>query len=86
MSSKRPRTNSQYRPLHHVIPTSNCCERLFSQCKLVYSDHRRRMLPVNLEVVMYLKLNAHLWDALTVEECRVRVEHENQGFLYANNI
>ena len=81
MRRKRSKGNSKYRCLDHVIPTSNCCERLFSQCKLVYNDHRRRMLPVNLEIVMYLKANKHLWDATTVEQCK-----NAEGFQYADAV
>jgi len=51
----------KYRSIDHVRPTSNWCERLFSQCKLIKNDHRRRMLPSNLEICLFLKTNRHLW-------------------------
>lgn len=77
MSRKKARHNNSYNCVDHIVPTSNSCERLFSQCKLVYSDHRQRMLPMNLEICMYLKTNKHLWDATTVEECRLKLLAEN---------
>lgn len=58
---------SKYRPCLHVKPTSNSCERLFSAAKLVITDHRSRMLPCQLEIVLYLKKNESLWDVADIE-------------------
>ncbi|KAE9334672.1 hypothetical protein PF008_g13856 [Phytophthora fragariae] len=46
-----------YMPLEWVPPTSNECERFFSQAKLVYSDLRKSMDPDTLEVLMFLSFN-----------------------------
>jgi hypothetical protein len=47
-------------------PTSNMCERLFRRTKLVFDDRRQRMLPINLEIVLYLKLNRDLWSKIDI--------------------
>lgn len=52
---------SKYRSTAHVKPTSNKCERLFSQAKLIKGDRRRSMLPCNLEICLFLKENRALW-------------------------
>ncbi len=44
-----------------IPPTSNHVERFFSYCKNVYSDDRKRLLPVNLEMQVYLKVHFDLW-------------------------
>ena len=72
--SKRGKVQSKYTCVNHVPPTSNMCERLFSQTKLVIGDRRSRMLPVNLEITMFLKLNFHLWDAKTVHLVLTRLQ------------
>jgi len=73
--SKKPKLTTEneslydlYGPLLHVVPTSCDVERLFSQCKLVLTDHRRSMLPKTFEQVMMLKINASLWTIETVAE------------------
>ena len=58
---------SKYRPMGHLIPTSNCVERLFSNAKLVLSDLRKSMTPHHAELVLFLKANKHLWDEETVQ-------------------
>eukprot|EP01038_Epipyxis_sp_PR26KG_P016908 gene16908-23203_t len=58
----------KYGTLLHVVPTSCDVERLFSQCKLVLTDHRRSMHPKTFEQIMILKINSHLWDLNTVSE------------------
>jgi hypothetical protein len=45
-----------------ISPTSNVVERLFSTAKFVFSDLRRSLLPRNLEMLLFLKLNRDLWD------------------------
>lgn len=44
-------------------PTSNRCERLFSECKYVLSSHRSSMKPAVFEQLMFLKANRDLWSA-----------------------
>lgn len=52
----------QYQPLDYIPPTSNICERFFSLAKLVYSDLRKAMKRTTLEMLLFLRLNRHLWD------------------------
>eukprot|EP00924_Labyrinthula_sp_SR-Ha-C_P000696 augustus_masked-scaffold_7-processed-gene-1.50-mRNA-1 protein AED:0.42 eAED:0.42 QI:0/-1/0/1/-1/1/1/0/498 len=40
------------------IPATSCCvERLFSQCKLIFSHNRNRMVPATLSRLAFLKMN-----------------------------
>ena len=55
-------SKSPYIDLRFIRPTSNICERLFSLSKLALPDNRKRLLPANLEMQIFLKLNRHLWD------------------------
>ena len=41
---------------------SNLVERLFSRAKRIMTDHRKRMLPIHLEELLYVHYNKHLWD------------------------
>jgi hypothetical protein len=50
-----------------ICPTSNHLERLFSQCKLIKSQLRQAMAPETLEMLLFLKVNRHLWSVLDVE-------------------
>ena len=43
-------------------PTSNVVERLFSGAKMVPSDDRMSMLPMNLEETLLLYINGRIWD------------------------
>ncbi|KAE9134231.1 hypothetical protein PF005_g3064 [Phytophthora fragariae] len=49
-----------------IPPTSNCVERFFSRAKHTLSHHRHRILPVNLEAVLFLKKNRRFWSTSTV--------------------
>ncbi len=60
--------SAKYKSVKHVLPTSNYLERLFSHVKLFYTDHRRSMSPINLEMCSFLHANKDWWDAYTVEE------------------
>ena len=53
---------SDYIDLAFVRPTSNICERLFSDSKMALPDNRKRLLPSSLEMQLFLKINRHLWD------------------------
>ncbi|CEG36243.1 Tam3-transposase (Ac family) [Plasmopara halstedii] len=53
---------SRYIDCRFIRPTSNMCERLFSLSKLALSDQRKSLLPENVEMQLFLKLNNHLWD------------------------
>ena len=60
----------QYRWLHLVQPTSCAVERLFSRAKLVYAPLRKRLLPRNIEIILYLLLHKDRWSADTVVRIR----------------
>ena len=47
----------EYQPMEWPNPTSNVVERLLSRAKMVLSDHRMSMLPMNLEETLFLYIN-----------------------------
>ncbi len=53
---------SRYSSTVHARPTSNLCERLFSQLKIIFNDHRHRMDPSTFEAILFLKYNIGFWD------------------------
>ncbi|KAG2893865.1 hypothetical protein PC116_g24231 [Phytophthora cactorum] len=66
--ASEPRT--AYIPLAWVHPTSNECERFFSQVKLVFTDLRKSMDVNTLEVLMFLAYNRDSWDIGSVQAIR----------------
>ncbi|KAH9105198.1 hypothetical protein AeMF1_018909 [Aphanomyces euteiches] len=54
--------------LRFVLPTSNIVERLFSKAKLVLTDQRLSLLPVNFEMVLFLAANQRFWDVQLVQQ------------------
>jgi len=61
---KRRRLEQQetrYVDTRFLLPTSNCCERLFSEAGHILNEKRRGMLPANFENQMYLKQNREFW-------------------------
>ncbi|ETP18590.1 hypothetical protein F441_07214 [Phytophthora nicotianae CJ01A1] len=63
--------------LFHVPPTSNDCERLFSNAKAVMTPQRSSMLPINFEMIMFLKENASYWGRRTVATVQHRSADSN---------
>jgi hypothetical protein len=66
---KRKTTSPEaYSNADWIPPTSNTVERFFSVCKQVYTKYRKRLLPVNLEMQLFLKLHSDFWvnDSLLV--------------------
>lgn len=59
---------SKYMDTRFVVPTSNAVERLFSMVGYAFSDMRQRLLPVNLEMQVFLKSNKHLWNEALVSQ------------------
>jgi hypothetical protein len=57
-----------------ISPTSNSCERLFSEAKYILVPHRRGMSPVTFESIIYLKKNKKYWDVNTVAKAMRLVE------------
>ena len=52
-----------------LLPTSNILERFFSTADITYSDIRQRLLPQNLEMQLFLKINKKFWTLDVVEKC-----------------
>jgi len=58
-------TADKYSPIYHISPTSNVCERLFSQASLVYNDRRKSMTMETFEMIVFLKANDRYWNMNT---------------------
>ncbi|ETP30779.1 hypothetical protein F442_20288 [Phytophthora nicotianae P10297] len=52
--------------LQKTPPSSNRVERLFSQAKLVLTPQRLSLLPVNMEMLLFLRTNRSYWDTGTL--------------------
>eukprot|EP00924_Labyrinthula_sp_SR-Ha-C_P002055 maker-scaffold_99-snap-gene-0.0-mRNA-1 protein AED:0.61 eAED:0.61 QI:0/0/0/0.5/1/1/2/0/224 len=60
------------------IPATSCCvERLFSQCKLIFTDKRNRMMPATLNRLAFLKMNI---DELMDQDIYVAMKKKIPGF------
>ena len=59
---------SNYRSTKHIRGTTNSVERLFSRAKIVMTGQRKRMTPRHLELLMFLRMNRHLWNEETVQQ------------------
>lgn len=49
-------------------PTSNQVERFFSTAGMAYGDLRQRLLPINLEMQLFLKVNRGFWDVAVLSD------------------
>ncbi|POM64142.1 Hypothetical protein PHPALM_20371 [Phytophthora palmivora] len=58
-----------YAQVDTIPPTSNLAERLFSVARATYGLHRHALLPVSLEMILFLRTNNSYWDAQTLHEC-----------------
>lgn len=67
-SSNKAQKVSDYESTDQVSVSSNICERVFSEGKLVLSSQRGSLDPSSFEDIMMLKLNRDLWDAYVVQE------------------
>ena len=74
--SKRPKQQPPYKPTHHISPTSNIVERLFSRCGLIMRSHRRLMDPSTLEMLVMLRFNRDLWDERDVDTVIARRNYD----------
>lgn len=68
-----------YRSTAHVYPTSNIVERLFSRAKLIMTDHRKRLEPWKLELLLLLRFNKDLWDVYTIEKIVESKLHQRES-------
>ncbi|KAG6958822.1 hypothetical protein JG687_00009145 [Phytophthora cactorum] len=55
----------EYPEIAVIPPTTNICERFFSQSKYVLGNDHQGLLPINLEIILFLKVNLHLWNVKT---------------------
>ncbi|KAG3007873.1 hypothetical protein PC120_g16570 [Phytophthora cactorum] len=51
--------------LPFIPPISNCVKRFFSRAKHLLFHHHSRMLPIHLEMLLFLNENRHFWTANT---------------------
>ena len=59
---------SEYGSLKILLPTSNILERFFSSATYSSSDLRQKLLPMNLEMQLFLKVNEKFWDENLVSQ------------------
>ncbi|KAG2999911.1 hypothetical protein PC119_g17113 [Phytophthora cactorum] len=52
--------------LPFIPPISNCVKRFFSRAKHLLFHHHSRMLPIHLEMLLFLNENRHFWTANTL--------------------
>ena len=57
----------KYESCKFILPTSDLVERFFSSAGYALSDLRNRLLPSNLELQLFLKVNKRFWDKKTVQ-------------------
>jgi hypothetical protein len=76
--------NIKYGPMYHISPTSNVCERLFSQTKIVYSDRRKSMKLETFEMLLFLKSNKRFWTVRSLDE--IIAKKANDIELFFDNI
>ena len=61
--------SSNCRSTEHVSPTSNTCVRLFSAALFIMSYLRSSMDYDSREILLFLKVNHHLWvNAIIIDE------------------
>ncbi|ETP29559.1 hypothetical protein F442_21330 [Phytophthora nicotianae P10297] len=74
-ADRAPRTRKKqrvavrtYDGVRFIPPTSNAVERLFSKARHVLSFHRQGILPIRLEMLLFLRVNRRFWSAATVSK------------------
>ena len=69
---KKKRTSAkgvtEYESTKFIFPTSDIVERFFSSAGYALSDLRSSILPANLEMQLFLKVNKSFWDRKTVQK------------------
>ncbi|KAG3071295.1 hypothetical protein PC121_g9308 [Phytophthora cactorum] len=66
---------TKYMEVAWMLPTSNECERYFSQAKMVYTDMRKSMDVNTIEVLMFLACNRDSWDVGSVQATRRKMRN-----------
>ena len=59
---------AKYNDARFILLTSDLLERFFSSAGFAYGEHRLSLLPVNLEMHLFLKCNQSLWNEETVSK------------------
>ena len=59
---KIEKAGSQYMNVKFILPTSNLVERFFSSATYSFGDLRQSLLPMNLEMQLFLKINQRFWN------------------------
>ena len=75
LASKRPKLELS---LKWIPATSSIAEQLFSSARHIFSDNRKKMTPVNLEAILFLKANKKLWDAQVVKQATEKNSEDQQ--------
>lgn len=74
-------SEGSYMSMVHVLPTSNCCERINSQGRLEKDYTRMKASNKMFEVRMMLRSNASYWNALSIDKILLREKNKNAAFL-----
>eukprot|EP00924_Labyrinthula_sp_SR-Ha-C_P002701 snap_masked-scaffold_13-processed-gene-4.52-mRNA-1 protein AED:0.21 eAED:0.21 QI:0/0/0/0.5/1/1/2/0/180 len=74
---RKSKKKSTFADLSFIPATSCSVERLFSQCKLIFSDERNRMMPGTLNRLAFLKMNK---DELMDHDIYVAMKKKIPGF------
>ncbi|RAW31382.1 hypothetical protein PC110_g12264 [Phytophthora cactorum] len=75
MQRKVTPARTKYMQVAWMLPTSNECERYFSQAKMVYTDMRKSMDVNTIEVLMFLACNRDSWDVGSVQATRRKMRN-----------
>ena len=59
---KIEKAGSQNMNVKFILPTSNLVERFFSSATYSFGDLRQSLLPMNLEMQLFLKINQRFWN------------------------
>jgi hypothetical protein len=57
----------RYEQLKNIPPTSNVVVRFFSVARVTFGYQRHGLLPLTLEIILFLRENRSYWDASTVD-------------------
>ena len=61
-------TQENYINCDYILGSVAEVERLWSMARYVLQDHRTSMKPMNLEALLFLKMNSGFWDLRTVAQ------------------
>ncbi|KAJ8577246.1 hypothetical protein ON010_g1963 [Phytophthora cinnamomi] len=59
---------TKYKLLHIIPATSSKVELVFSVARITFGHERHGLMPITLEMIIFLRENAAYWDAKTVDE------------------